>query len=61
VQPLFEHRLELAGFDTRVLEVEGDRPGLQRAKRDEASGRGRAPATDRLLELLLPFPAAVRA
>jgi pimeloyl-ACP methyl ester carboxylesterase len=28
VQPLFEHRLEFAGFDTRVLELEGDGPGL---------------------------------
>jgi pimeloyl-ACP methyl ester carboxylesterase len=28
VQPLFEHRMELAGFDTRVLELEGDGPGL---------------------------------
>jgi pimeloyl-ACP methyl ester carboxylesterase len=28
VQPLFEHRLELAGYDTRVLELEGDGPGL---------------------------------
>jgi hypothetical protein len=33
VQPLFEHRMEFAGFDTRVLE----------------------------LDLLLPFPAVVRA
>jgi pimeloyl-ACP methyl ester carboxylesterase len=24
IQPLFEHRLELAGFQTRVLELEGD-------------------------------------
>jgi pimeloyl-ACP methyl ester carboxylesterase len=24
IQPLFEHRLELAGFDTRVLELEGE-------------------------------------
>jgi pimeloyl-ACP methyl ester carboxylesterase len=24
IQPLFEHRLTLAGFDTRVLELEGD-------------------------------------
>ena len=38
MQPLFEHRLDVAGYDTRVLE-----------------------ATDRLLELLLPFPAAVHA
>jgi pimeloyl-ACP methyl ester carboxylesterase len=28
VQPLFEHRMEFAGFDTRVLELEGDGPGL---------------------------------
>lgn len=28
MQPLFEHRLELAGFDTRVLELEGDGPPL---------------------------------
>jgi pimeloyl-ACP methyl ester carboxylesterase len=28
VQPLFEHRIELAGYDTRVLELEGDGPGL---------------------------------
>jgi hypothetical protein len=24
IQPLFEHRLTLAGFNTRVLELEGD-------------------------------------
>ena len=24
IQPLFEHRLELAGYATRVLELEGD-------------------------------------
>ena len=24
IQPLFEHRLELAGYNTRVLELEGD-------------------------------------
>ena len=24
IQPLFEHRLELAGYETRVLELEGD-------------------------------------
>jgi pimeloyl-ACP methyl ester carboxylesterase len=28
VQPLFEHRMEFAGFGTRVLELEGDGPGL---------------------------------
>jgi pimeloyl-ACP methyl ester carboxylesterase len=28
VQPLFEHRLELAGYETRALELEGDGPGL---------------------------------
>jgi pimeloyl-ACP methyl ester carboxylesterase len=28
VQPLFEHRLEVDGFTTRVLELEGDGPGL---------------------------------
>ncbi len=28
VQPLFEHRLEVDGFQTRVLELEGDGPGL---------------------------------
>jgi pimeloyl-ACP methyl ester carboxylesterase len=28
VQPLFEHRTELAGFETRVLELEGDGPPL---------------------------------
>jgi len=28
VQPLFEHRLDVAGFDTRVLELEGEGPGL---------------------------------
>ncbi len=27
-QPLFEHRLEVDGFTTRVLEIEGDGPGL---------------------------------
>lgn len=27
-QPLFEHRLELAGFDTRALELEGDGPPI---------------------------------
>ena len=28
MQPLFEHRLEIAGFDTRALELEGEGPGL---------------------------------
>jgi len=28
MQPLFEHRLRLDGFETRVLEIEGDGPGL---------------------------------
>jgi pimeloyl-ACP methyl ester carboxylesterase len=28
VQPLFEHRLELAGFETRALELEGNGPAL---------------------------------
>jgi pimeloyl-ACP methyl ester carboxylesterase len=28
VQPLFEHRLEVDGYETRVLEIEGDGPGL---------------------------------
>ena len=28
MQPLFEHRLDVAGYDTRVLELEGDGPGL---------------------------------
>jgi pimeloyl-ACP methyl ester carboxylesterase len=28
VQPLFEHRLELAGFETRALELEGEGPPL---------------------------------
>jgi pimeloyl-ACP methyl ester carboxylesterase len=28
MQPLIEHRLELAGFDTRALELEGDGPPL---------------------------------
>ena len=28
VQPLFEHRLEVDGFSTRVLELEGEGPGL---------------------------------
>ena len=28
MQPLFEHRLKLAGYDTRVLELEGDGPPL---------------------------------
>jgi pimeloyl-ACP methyl ester carboxylesterase len=28
MQPLFEHRLELAGYDTRALELEGDGPQL---------------------------------
>jgi pimeloyl-ACP methyl ester carboxylesterase len=28
VQPLFEHRLEGDGYETRVLEIEGDGPGL---------------------------------
>jgi pimeloyl-ACP methyl ester carboxylesterase len=28
IQPLFEHRLTLAGFDTRVLELEGDGPPM---------------------------------
>ena len=48
VQPLFEHRLE-ALPDTRVelLDDVGHCPQLE--------------ATHRLLELLLPFPAGVRA
>jgi pimeloyl-ACP methyl ester carboxylesterase len=28
IQPLFEHRLKLAGFETRVLELEGDGPPI---------------------------------
>ena len=28
VQPLFEHRLEVDGYETRVLELEGNGPGL---------------------------------
>lgn len=28
VQPLFEHRLEVDGYSTRALEIEGDGPGL---------------------------------
>jgi len=28
MQPLFEHRLELAGFETRALELEGSGPPL---------------------------------
>ncbi len=28
VQPSFEHRLEVDGYETRVLEIEGDGPGL---------------------------------
>src|SRR5207247_9707 len=28
MQPLFEHRLTLAGFETRALELEGDGPPL---------------------------------
>jgi pimeloyl-ACP methyl ester carboxylesterase len=28
MQPLFEHRLELAGYDTRALELEGEGPPL---------------------------------
>ena len=28
MQPLFEHRLTLAGYDTRALELEGDGPPL---------------------------------
>src|SRR3954468_2250761 len=28
MQPLFEHRLTLAGFDTRALELEGEGPPL---------------------------------
>ena len=28
IQPLFEHRLEVDGFTTRVLEIEGEGPGL---------------------------------
>ena len=28
VQPLFEHRLELAGYETRALELEGEGPAL---------------------------------
>lgn len=28
MQPLFEHRLEVDGFTTRALELEGEGPGL---------------------------------
>ena len=28
IQPLFEHRLKLAGYETRVLELEGDGPPI---------------------------------
>src|SRR5579859_515471 len=28
IQPLFEHRMTLAGYGTRVLELEGDGPPL---------------------------------
>ena len=28
IQPLFEHRLEFAGYETRVLELEGDGPPI---------------------------------
>src|SRR4051794_22166129 len=28
MQPLFEHRLQVDGFETRALELEGDGPGL---------------------------------
>ncbi len=28
IQPLFEHRLNLAGYETRVLELEGDGPPI---------------------------------
>jgi hypothetical protein len=64
LQPLFEHRMEFAGFDTRVLELEGDGPGLVLLHVELLEGVGHCPqleATERLLELLLPFPAAARA
>ena len=86
MQPLFEHRVEAAGFETRALELEGDGPGLvllhgwgdsadtwrpllaglgardRRAIAVDLPGFGTAlEATERLLELLLPFPAAVPA
>ena len=49
MQPLFEHGMEFAGFNTHVelLEDVGHCPQLE--------------ATGRLLELRLPFPAAVPA
>ena len=28
MQPLFEHRLDVDGYETRALELEGDGPGL---------------------------------
>jgi hypothetical protein len=28
LQPLFEHRLQVDGYETRALELEGDGPGL---------------------------------
>jgi pimeloyl-ACP methyl ester carboxylesterase len=60
MQPLFEHRMEFAGFDTRVLELEA----LPHTQLELLEGVGHCPqleATGRLLELLLPFPAAVPA
>jgi pimeloyl-ACP methyl ester carboxylesterase len=43
IQPLFEHRLTLAGYDTRVLELEG----VGHCPQVEAS--------ERFVEVLLQF------
>jgi hypothetical protein len=97
MQPLFEHRLRVDGYETRALELEGDGPGLvllramvgevyrqlvfakpraaeaavvasfaaHHASREGVAallaGVGHCPqleATERLLELLLPFAVA---
>jgi len=66
VQPLFEHRLALAGYETRALELEGEGPAflLLHGWSDSADtwrlvlDRVGCPALAlRLCELLSEFPA----